>query len=52
MVRNVVCEVCSRSCRRESSKQRYECVNERQKPVQHSAHNTKGGVGAEGVSSP
>ena len=31
--RDVVCEVCSRSFRREGDKKRHKCVAERQKPV-------------------
>ena len=33
VVRDVVCQVCSRSFRRESDKKRHKCVAERQKPV-------------------
>ena len=33
VVRDVVCELCSRSFRRESDKQRHKCLDERQKPV-------------------
>ena len=31
--RDVVCEVCSRSFRREGDKKRHKCVTEREKPV-------------------
>ena len=33
VVRDVVCQVCSRSFRRESDKKRHKCVAERQRPV-------------------
>ena len=33
VVRDVVCEVCSRNFRRESDKARHKCVNERRKPI-------------------
>ena len=33
VMRDVVCELCSRSFRRESDKQRHKCLDERQKPV-------------------
>ena len=33
VVRDVVCEVCSRSFSREGDKKRHKCLNERQKPV-------------------
>ena len=33
VVRDIVCELCSRSFRRESDKQRHKCLDERQKPV-------------------
>ena len=32
-VRKVVCELCSRTFRRESDKKRHKCLAERQKPV-------------------
>ena len=33
VVRDVVCEVCSRNFRRESDKARYTCIDERRKPI-------------------
>ena len=57
VVRDVVCELCSRSFRRETDKQRHKCLDEIQKPVceQRGAtqvHSARGGLGAEGASSP
>ena len=33
VVREVLCELCSKSFNRESDKQRHKCVDERQRPV-------------------